>query len=90
MQGEKRESVLQAPFFIAALPCPTHLQLKEFVAWLVTKNLARASIRIIVSELSAVLNYAVEDAVIHSNPAVRLGKFYKQAGWGQMTERCYS
>ena len=90
MQGEKRESVLQAPFFIAALPCPIHFQLKEFVAWLVTKNLARASMRIIVSELSAVMNHAVEDALIHSNPAIWLGKFYKQAGWDQMTESCYS
>jgi len=57
----------------------TREELKEFVALLVTKNLARASIRIIVSELSAVLNHAVEDAVINSNPATRLGKFYKQA-----------
>jgi len=57
----------------------TREELKEFVALLVTKNLARASIRIIVSELSAVLNHAVEDAAINSNPAIRLGKFYKQA-----------
>jgi integrase len=39
---------------------------------------SKASIRIFLSELCAVLNHAREDAWIISNPAERLTKFYKQ------------
>jgi len=66
----------------------TRSQVKSFVASLLQKmvgpegkekHLARPSIRIILSELCALLNHALEDGLIQHNPARRLGKFYKQA-----------
>ena len=41
--------------------------------------MSRASIRIILAELTAVLNHARVDGLITINPAGRLGKLYKQA-----------
>lgn len=41
--------------------------------------LSRASIRIIVAELTAVLNHAKENGIIVANPAGRMGRLYKQA-----------
>src|SRR5262249_34927206 len=40
---------------------------------------SKASIRIVLSELCAVLNLAREDGIIQDNPARALTKFYKQA-----------
>ena len=57
----------------------TRAKVKEFVAGLVAKGLARATIRIITAELAAVFNSAIEDGIISDNPAKRLTKFYKQA-----------
>ena len=57
----------------------TRAKVKEFVAGLVAKGLARANIRIITAELAAVFNSAIEDGIISENPAKRLTKFYKQA-----------
>ncbi len=54
-------------------------QVKKLVADLVKKNLAKPTIRIITAELCALLNHAIEEGLIQSNPAQRLGKFYKQA-----------
>src|SRR5262249_28004819 len=45
----------------------------------VERPLSRASIRIIVAELTAVLNHAKEDGVIAANPAGRMGRLYRQA-----------
>jgi len=45
----------------------------------IERNLARPTIRIIVSQLCAFLSHAVEERVIEINPAVKLGKFYRQA-----------
>lgn len=45
----------------------------------IERALSRASIRIIVAELTAVLNHAKEDGLIAANPAGRLGKLYRQA-----------
>jgi integrase len=45
----------------------------------VIRKMARPSIRIILSELTAVLNSAIEDGIISENPAKRLTKFYKSA-----------
>jgi integrase len=45
--------------------------------------LSKTSIRIILSELCAVLSHAVEEGVIDKNPALKLGKFYKQAKNGR-------
>ena len=57
--------------------------IRDFIARLVEeKNLARATIRIIMSQLTAVLNHAIEDGLILSNPAARCGKFFKQARVG--------
>ncbi len=50
------------------------------VSWEVTKHpLSKSTIRIMLSELCAVFSHAVEENVITANPAMRLGKFYKQA-----------
>lgn len=43
------------------------------------KTLAKASIRIVLSELCKVLSDAMEENLIQSNPALRVGKFYKAA-----------
>jgi integrase len=45
----------------------------------IERNMARPTIRIILSQLCALLSHAVEEKVIDINPAVKLGKFYKQA-----------
>jgi integrase len=45
----------------------------------VERPLSRASIRIIVAELTAVLNHAKEDGIIAANPAGRMGRLYRQA-----------
>ncbi len=45
----------------------------------VERLLSRASIHIIVAELTALLNHAREDGLIATNPAGRLGKLYRQA-----------
>jgi len=45
----------------------------------VERPLSRASIRIILAELTAVLNHAKEDGIIATNPSGRMGRLYKQA-----------
>jgi integrase len=45
----------------------------------VERPYSKASIRVIVAELTAVLNHAKEDGVIASNPSGRTGRLYKQA-----------
>jgi integrase len=42
------------------------------------RGLSKSSVRIILAALCSVLNHALEDRLIVSNPATRLGKFYKQ------------
>jgi integrase len=54
-------------------------QVKEFVADLVGKGLARATIRIIVSNLCTVFSHAIEDEILQVNPAVKMPKFFRQA-----------
>ena len=57
--------------------------IRDFIAKLIDeKDLARTTIRIIMSQLTAVLNHAIEDGLIQSNPAARCGKFFKQARVG--------
>lgn len=53
-------------------------RVKSFVFHLVGKGLKRASIRIILSELCAMLNYALEDDLIMKNPCNRLARLYKE------------
>ena len=57
----------------------TRPEVKNLVASLVNKRLARPTIRIITAQLCALLNQAVEDGIIDTNPAVKLSKFYKNA-----------
>src|SRR5262249_35030525 len=45
----------------------------------IERALSRSSIRIILAALCIVLNHALEDRWITTNPAARLGKYYKQA-----------
>jgi hypothetical protein len=44
----------------------------------IERSLSRPTIRIIVAQFCAMLSHAVEEKVIAVNPAVKLGKFYKQ------------
>lgn len=57
----------------------TREKVKEFVAELVAKGLKKATIRQISADLCAILNRAIEDRRIASNPAARLSRFYKNA-----------
>ncbi len=57
----------------------TRAKMKEFVAGLVEKGLARDSIRLILAALGIVYNQAIEDKIVSENPAKRLGTFYRQA-----------
>jgi len=57
----------------------TRIKMKEFVAGLVEKGLARDSIRLILAALRIVYTQAVEDKIVSENPARRLGTFYRQA-----------
>jgi len=57
----------------------TRTQVKDLVASLVEKGLARPTIRIITAQLCALLNQAIEDGIIDFNPATNLAKFYKNA-----------
>ncbi len=57
----------------------TRAQVKDFVASLVEQKLARPTIRIITSQLCALLNQAIEDGIIDFNPATNLAKFFKNA-----------
>ena len=57
----------------------TRPKMKEFVAELVEKGLARDSIRLILAALTIIYNQAIEDKVVGENPARRLGTFYRQA-----------
>jgi integrase len=53
-------------------------RVKKFVVSLVSKGLAKASIRIILSELCAMLNHALEDELIVRNPAIKLHRLYRE------------
>ena len=44
----------------------------------IERNLSRPTIRIMLSQLCALLSHAVEERVISINPATRLGKYYQQ------------
>jgi len=57
----------------------TRVEMKEFVAELVEKGLARDSIRLILAVLGIIYNQAIEDKIVSENPAKRLGTFYRQA-----------
>jgi integrase len=61
------------------LPEVTRDKVKEFVADLVEKRLARATVRIITASLCTVFSHAIEDQIVTANPAVKLTRFYKQA-----------
>lgn len=61
-------------------------RVKSFVFHLVEKGLKRASIRIILSELCAMLNYALEDELIVKNPCSRLARLYKEVKPAQEDE----
>lgn len=57
----------------------TRERVKQFVGELIGKGLMKPSIRIITSELCAILNRAIEDGRIVRNSASRLSKFYENA-----------
>ncbi|MCI0603419.1 site-specific integrase [bacterium] len=53
-------------------------RVKKFVGTLIAKGLAKASIRIVLSELCAMLNHALEDELIVRNPAIKLHRLYRE------------
>ena len=57
----------------------TKEDVRNRIAALVDTGKAKTTIRIIVAELCAVLNHAVEDELIVRNPAAKCSKFYAQA-----------
>ena len=57
----------------------TRKHTRAFVATLVGKGLAKATIRIITAQLCAMLNEGKEDGVIQDNPATKLSRFYRNA-----------
>ncbi len=62
-----------------ALDRITKEKVKELIAETVKKNLARHTIRNVVACLCSVLSHAIDDGIITHNPAVKLGKYFKQA-----------
>jgi integrase len=62
-----------------ALKDVSRAEIKEFVATLVEKKLARATIRIIVSNFCTMFSHAIEDEIITGNPATRMPKYFRQA-----------
>jgi hypothetical protein len=48
---------------------------KNWISDLATRSLSRNTIRLCVSTLRVVLNGAIEDGLLHSNPASKLGRF---------------
>lgn len=55
-------------------------RIKDFIAHLVGKKLAKSSIRIMLSQLCKLFSYALEeDKIIQVHPALKLGRSYSQA-----------
>ena len=53
---------------------------EEFISHLVnTRNLARTSVRIIMSQLTACLNHAIDHGLLSLNPTRKTSRLYKQA-----------
>ncbi len=58
----------------------TRLDVEEFIAHLVNeKKLARPTIRMIMSNLTACLNHAIDHDILGKNPTTKTAKYYKQA-----------
>ncbi len=57
----------------------TKADVRDLIASLVEKGLAKGTVRQKISHLSAVLNHAVDDETILRNPAAKCTKYYKQA-----------
>ena len=53
----------------------TRDEIKDFMSDLAEKGFAKNTIRLAVATLRVVLSSAVEDGILASNPAVRLGRF---------------
>lgn len=51
--------------------------IKKFISELADRSLAKNTIRLVITALRAVLSGAIEDGLIDSNPAQRLGRFVK-------------
>jgi integrase len=54
-------------------------KMQDFVAWLMQRNLAKDSIRITLTPLGVLFNDAIENGIVHKNPAQAMAKFYRQA-----------
>jgi integrase len=57
----------------------TRDRVEEFVSCLVSKELAKDTIRLTLATLRKILNKAQRAGIIADNPATRLGEFYRQA-----------
>jgi integrase len=72
---QKRYALPQ--FGSTELTAITRDAIKDFIAHLSGRGLAKNTIRLAVASLRVVLSAAVEDGILASNPAVRLGQFVK-------------
>lgn len=64
---------------VKTYPVPDKLRNPEITWNVEAVSLSRTSIRIILSQLCALFSHALEESVISANPALKLGKFYKQS-----------
>ena len=53
--------------------------IKELISEMISKELARATVRNALSVLRSIFNHAIEDGLFESNPAARLGRFTRTA-----------
>ena len=53
--------------------------IRVLIAELVEKDLAKPTIKVIISALTAVMSHAVEDEIIAKNPALKCSQFFKHA-----------
>lgn len=54
-------------------------RVKALIAQLVKKDLAKHTIRNVIATFCSVLSHAVDDGIITHNPAIKLGRYFKQA-----------
>jgi integrase len=77
-QGVLRQ-YLRPKFGLKRLDEINRQDVKSLISDLIAKDLSRSTIRNAVSVLRAILNQAIEDGLLDSNPAVNLGRFTRSA-----------
>ena len=59
--------------------------IKELISEMISKELARATVRNALSVLRSIFNHAIEDGLFGANPAARLGRFTRTAKTPKVT-----